>query len=624
MKPAQLGQDTVIYDRNGQRIAELYGAVNRVVVKSDQIPAVMKNATVAIEDRRFYQHHGVDFTGIARALVDDLKAGHVVQGASTITEQYVKNAYIGDDPTLTRKLREAVLAWELEDRWSKDQILTAYLNTVYYGAGAYGVAGGLADLLPQAGRRRVTLPQAPCWRRCPSSPAGTRRSPTPRSITQRRNLVLDDMAAAGLHHAGPGRRRQGDQAARLRQAAARPRTRRPTSSTTSPASSSTVRRPRDLRGRPARLHLARHAHAGRRHRRPQGHAADRGQAGALVSIDPANGYIRAMAASTDYKTYKFDLAWQAHRQLGSTMKPFALIAAVEQGADPATTFYNSQPLHIYLGPGAVPPYWDVFTSENSSGGRINLVQATWQSDNTVYAQLCLDLGPDADRQGGPQDGHHEPADARCPRSCWAARTSTRSRWPTPTPPSPARASATRRRRSPRWCSRTARSSRPGQRQPRAPGRRGLRGRQDPREQHALRRHGGVHAQLLRRPLGRQDRHHRPTTPTPGSAASTPSWPPPCGWAIRRPRSRCRACTAPPTRADLGHVLQHGLRLDLHPRLRHAGRHAGLEAVEGQVLEDGALAVALAVAVTVDLESASHAQARHQQDLDRQADPETTR
>jgi len=80
---------------------------------------------VAIEDRRFYKHHGVDFTGIARALIDDIRAGHVVSGASTITEQYVKNAYLGDDVTITRKLREAVLAWELEDRWSKDKILTS-------------------------------------------------------------------------------------------------------------------------------------------------------------------------------------------------------------------------------------------------------------------------------------------------------------------------------------------------------------------------------------------------------------------------------------------------------------------------------------------------------------------
>ncbi len=120
-----------------------------------------------------------------------------------------------------------------------------------------------------------------------------------------------------------------------------------------------------------------------------------GQVGALVAIDPANGYIRVMSASTDFKTYQYGLAWQAQRQPGSTMKPFALIAAVEQHANPATTFYNSHPLHIYLGPGANPPYWDVYTAEKSAGGRMNLVQATLASDNTVFAQLCLDLGPAA-------------------------------------------------------------------------------------------------------------------------------------------------------------------------------------------------------------------------------------
>src|SRR5450756_2262975 len=119
----------------------------------------------------------------------------------------------------------------------------------------------------------------------------------------------------------------------------------------------------------------------------------KGPAGALVSIDPATGYIRAMVASTDWRTSKFNLAWQSHRQLGSAMKPFALAAAVQEGANPATTYYVSQPLHIYLGAGAVPPYWDVSTFSNTYAGIINLVQATWQSDNTVYAQLALDLGP---------------------------------------------------------------------------------------------------------------------------------------------------------------------------------------------------------------------------------------
>ena len=134
-----LAQNTVLYDSRGTVIAQLHGDTNRTVVSSSRIPQALKDATVAIEDRRFYVHHGVDFVGVARALIADVLAGHVVQGGSTITEQYVKNAYLSNESGLLRKIHEALLAWQLEDRWSKDQILTAYLNTVYYGAGAYGV-----------------------------------------------------------------------------------------------------------------------------------------------------------------------------------------------------------------------------------------------------------------------------------------------------------------------------------------------------------------------------------------------------------------------------------------------------------------------------------------------------
>ena len=121
--------NTTIYDRYGEVIAELHGAENRVLVPSNEVPDVMKQATVAVEDERFYTHHGVDFQGVARAMVENLRAGSVVQGGSTITEQYVKNAYVGNERTYTRKLREAVLAWQLEDQWSKDRILAEYLNT---------------------------------------------------------------------------------------------------------------------------------------------------------------------------------------------------------------------------------------------------------------------------------------------------------------------------------------------------------------------------------------------------------------------------------------------------------------------------------------------------------------
>ena len=119
-----------------------------------------------------------------------------------------------------------------------------------------------------------------------------------------------------------------------------------------------------------------------------------GPVGALVSIDASSGAIRALATTTDYQSMKFDLASEAERQLGSAMKPFALVAAVEEGANPQTTYYVSEPLHIYLGAHHVPAYWDVATFSHTYAGPINLVQATWQSDNTVYAQLAMDLGPE--------------------------------------------------------------------------------------------------------------------------------------------------------------------------------------------------------------------------------------
>jgi penicillin-binding protein 1A len=391
MKPVQLGQDTVIYDSSGHRIAELHGAVNRLIVSSSEIPEVMKNATVAIEDKRFYQHHGVDFAGIARAFIDDVRAGHIVSGASTLTEQYVKNAYLGDDVTISRKVREAVLAWELEDRWSKDKILTEYLNTVYYGAGAYGVQAASLTYFHRP-IWQVSLAQAALLAALPKFPSEYSPITDPGIIKARRDLVLSDMARQGYITA--------TQAASAESTPIKVFS-RPLSTTSDPAAYFVDYVTRQLVNRyGARevfegglqvyttidMRMQRKAIAALKARLPSG-----GYAGALVAIDPGNGFVRAMAASTDYRTYKWNLTWQAMRQPGSTMKPFALLAAVEEGADPATTYYNSHPLDIPM-PNGIP--WIVNTAEKSSGGRMNLVQATLASDNTVFAQLCLDVGPD--------------------------------------------------------------------------------------------------------------------------------------------------------------------------------------------------------------------------------------
>ena len=382
-------QDTVLYDSSGAVIARLHGVINRVIVPSAAIPETMKDATVAIEDRRFYEHHGVDFIAVARAALTDLRSGHIVQGASTITEQYVKNAYLGRESGFLRKIREGVLAWELEDSWSKDRILTAYLNTVYYGDGAYGVQAAAQTYFHKS-VSQLTLAQSALLAGLPQDPSGYSPVYDPADALARRDLVLAAMGSQGYISAA-------QEAAALRLkvtvfASPPPSQNGPAAYFVQYVIDQLIKRygvSQALDGG-LRVHttldlrLQHDALAAMKETLPAG------PAGALVSIDPATGFIRAMTASTDWRTTKFDLAWQAQRQLGSAMKPFALAAAVEEGANPATTYYTSMPLSIPLPFGQI---WNVSTFSNTYAGPINLVQATWQSDNTVYAQLALDLGP---------------------------------------------------------------------------------------------------------------------------------------------------------------------------------------------------------------------------------------
>jgi len=387
-----VAQTTLLFDRRGRLIARLHGAVDRIVVPSHRIPVSLKQATVAVEDKRFYHHHGVDFRAIVRAAIADLRSGQPSQGASTITEQFVKNAYLDGADTLTRKVHEAILAWQLEDRWSKDRILTAYLNTVYYGNGAYGVQAA-AQTFFHRNASQLTLTQSALLAGLPQNPNGYSPIYDPSAALARRNLVLADMAAQGFITAAQERRAL--------------KTKLHVYRTTPPGEAAGTAYFVDyVEQQLVARYGARETFEGglkvyttldRRMQRDALAAMKStlpaGPAGALVSIDPATGFIRAMTSTLPWKTSILDLAWQAHRQLGSAMKPFALTAAIEAGADPNTTFYTSQPLHIFLGAGSVPPFWDVSTFSHSYAGRINLVQATWQSDNTVFAQLALDVGP---------------------------------------------------------------------------------------------------------------------------------------------------------------------------------------------------------------------------------------
>ena len=257
LESSATAQTTKIYDAQGRLLAELHGAENRLVIPSSAIPAVMKQATVASEDQRFYSDHGIDFQGLVRAVLADIAAGRAVQGGSTITEQYIKNAYIGDELTISRKLREAILAWELEDRWSKDHILTAYLNTVYYGQGAYGVEAA-AETYFHEHARRLTLPQAALLVAIAKLPSDYDPVYAPSDARQVRNEVLSRMVVSGYISVRPSQRRPGPADQGLCQAVEHhQRSGRLFCRLRHPGTRQTLRLCTGLRGRSAGLHQSR-------------------------------------------------------------------------------------------------------------------------------------------------------------------------------------------------------------------------------------------------------------------------------------------------------------------------------------------------------------------------------
>jgi penicillin-binding protein 1A len=190
--------DTVIYaapNKFGQRrvLAILRGDESRVLVRSDQIAPIMKQAIVAVEDKRFYEHNGVDLRGIARALWQDIRKQSVVEGGSTITQQYVKNAYSRNEQTIGRKVREAALAWQLTQRWSKDRILTAYLNTIYFGNGAYGILQAARTYFGGKSADELTLPEAALLAGMPANPSLYDPVQHPQAARLRRDHVLEQL-----------------------------------------------------------------------------------------------------------------------------------------------------------------------------------------------------------------------------------------------------------------------------------------------------------------------------------------------------------------------------------------------------------------------------------------------
>ena len=381
LKERDPGASTEVLAADGTRLGFISADYLSRPITMDRIPKMLQQATVAIEDERFYKHKGVDYEGIVRAAVKNFIKKKTVEGGSTLTMQLVKNLYTSDKSRsglagYRRKIREARLAEQLEDEHGKDWILAKYLNTTSYGT----VGGQTAIGVEAAARvyfnkraRDLNLRQSALLAGIPQAPTDYSPILHSQAARHRRNQVLDKMAELGMitqaaadkaKAKGLGlnpsdyfsRRREGYFFDYVKDELIKE------------YGVQTVKL-----GRPRRAHddRPRHAEEGAR-RRSSPTSAGVGPSSALVTINPRNGYILAMASSADYADSKFNLAAQGERQPGSSFKVFALMTALRRGVNPNTTRYTSvSPTHI---DGPSYGHIDIKTYGGTSGGNMNLVQ----------------------------------------------------------------------------------------------------------------------------------------------------------------------------------------------------------------------------------------------------------
>lgn len=388
----KVSKPSVMYDDEGNVITRLRNNQNRILVTSDQVSPVMKQAVVSIEDRRFYEHTGVDFRGIGRAIVADAVGGGAKQGASTITQQFVKNALAAQNQrTVMQKLREVALAYHLEKQWTKDKILTEYLNAIYFGNGAYGIESAAETYFAKAHPGCVPhcaeklLPwEAALLAGVIASPSGYDPVVYPANATARRNQVLLNMYNQGFITS------QIYEAGKLEAVPTESEITRPKEDSVAPYFSTFVRQQLVDRygagttfGGGLRIHttldleMQRAAANAIQSTLPYG-----GPSASLVAIDNKTGKIRALygGADANYDNQPFNLATQGQRQPGSSFKPFTLITALKAGYGLGSVWRSAQ--IGKAGTGTLIKNYD-----NSYLGATSLLNATTTSDNTAYVRV---------------------------------------------------------------------------------------------------------------------------------------------------------------------------------------------------------------------------------------------
>ena len=400
LRPVTIGQNSFIYAADGSMLGSIPAEKNRQPLKLKQVSKAVSQATIGIEDRRFYNHVGVDVSGVFRAAFKNIEAGRIVEGGSTITQQLVRNLYIGNERSFTRKAKEACLALKLDAKWSKEKILETYLNQVYFGNHAYGIEAAAQTYFSKPAKK-LWLAEAALLAGLPQAPSVFDPFNRPVEAVARRNDVLRAMLQAGYIDVAqfekasqaPLKLKRGELYTRIRE----------------PYFFSYVR---DLLIKEYGVSTVRSGglkvyttinpsfqkHAIEAIKSTLPYSDD--PASAIVSINPANGAIRAMTAvAPQRKNLQFNLAAQGRRQAGSAFKTFVLAEAVEEGINPSSTTYLSAPFRWQPDPTCDESddpncVWEVETYGGDYVGATDIAAATLRSDNTVYARLTLDVGPE--------------------------------------------------------------------------------------------------------------------------------------------------------------------------------------------------------------------------------------
>jgi penicillin-binding protein 1A len=417
------GSVSQVYADNGSSLGYIRSVVLRSPVGSNKIPEMMKHATIAIEDRRFYQHGALDYQGILRAAIKDVfHGGTTLQGASTLTMQLIDNLYLKHvTHNLHYKIIQAKLAQELYKKYNRSWILTQYLNDV-----PYGTVGGQTAYGVQAASRvffdrsvwQLNLAQEALLAGLPQAPSEYNPFDRPALARQRRHDVLQSMVQS--HYITQAQANAADaQPLGVQRNAAY-------SQHAIPYAFDYVVQQLHQRFCPHKpvTHFCKKVDSGglkiyttidptkeaEAKRAIITHEGGPGQpAAALTSIDPSNGHVLAVANSSNYDQTSFDYATQGQRSPGSSFKVFALMTLIHDfDGDPNKTYYVSKPLPDGWLPGY--PTYSVHTAELSYQGDINITRATTESDNTVFAQLAVDLGMDKFDQTAHEMGVTSPLD----------------------------------------------------------------------------------------------------------------------------------------------------------------------------------------------------------------------